>query len=250
MKAIKFSIVIRILIIAVLILIGLNLTPAGDFIRNSFFSIAQPAQSVFWSRAVSIREDSIIEDQQSIELKSQIVRLKEDLKRMEELSIAEEERLFDDFEVSVGLILGKSTENDHLILSSGKNDGISEGDPALSPFGTLAGKIVKVFDDYSHVKLVSHPESEFDGRVLDKEDSLGLITGGEILKMKMIDRNVDLEKGDKVVTNYGSGIYPAGIFVGEINEVRREDAETFQEADINSPLNLNNLRQLLIITDF
>ncbi len=236
--------------ILVAVVILFNFTPAGDFTRNAFLSVSKPLQSAFWSKGVSIQKDNFEEKDPDTRLIAEIAELERQLEEMEELRQALDLEINKDFEVLDALVLGRATENDHLILSRGSNDQVREGMPVISSSRVLVGEVAKSLKDFSYVRLISHPDTNFDGRVLGKDDSLGVIKSEENLIMEMINREADLEEGDKVVTHPGGGIYPGGIFIGEVAEIVRDDAEAFQSVIVDPGFKTRNLEYLFIITDF
>ena len=246
LSRVKIFIVILIIFISVL-----NFTNIGERVNNLYLSINSPVKAGFWSRGVSLRSDNFVDfDRENERLKSEIVRLRRKTEEMNELRKALDLDLHQDYNLTKSRVIGKSTESDSLIISKGSEDGIREGMPVVGSTRSLIGEISSVLKSHSYVKLITHEESGFDGRVQGKEDSLGVIErNGDTLKLGMVDRSADLEEGDMVVTHPGGGIYPGGIFVGEINEVVRDDAETFQSAVIKPAFNPNEFQILFIITD-
>ena len=243
---------VKILIpILVVLIIAFNFTPIGDSVKDLYLSISSPLQASFWSRGVSIRTNQNQDfDFERSAMVSRIVDLERKVSEMEELREALDLELENEFNFLDSRVVGKGVERDYLIIARGSNDGVVEGMPVITSSKNLVGEVVSTLDKFSHVKLISHPETSFDAKVLDKENSLGLIESNDKLNLKMIDRSADIEKGDMVVTYPGGGIYPGGLFIGEIEEVVRDDAETFQSAIIQSGFSPNQFSLLFVITDF
>ena len=226
-----------------------NFTSFGNDFKNLYLSMSSPIKSAFWSRGVSFNIDSL-EDGRDPNLLAEIANLRRKVGEIDQLREALEIDLDEEFDLLSSRVVGVASDNDHLIIAAGLADGVSEGMPVVSSSRSLIGEVVEVLDDFSYVKLITHPEAVFDGRILDKEDSLGVVENDEYLMMDMIDRSADLEKGDIAVTSPGVGIYPGGIFIGEVDEVLREDAETFQSVRINPGFSIEDLQILFIISDF
>ncbi len=226
-----------------------NFTPAGDAIRNFYLSINSPLKSAFWTRGVTLQNESG-ELERSPELLSEISRLRREVDEMEQLREALGLDMDEEFNLLDSRVVSRASEGDYLVIARGSTDGVLEGMPVVTSSKSLVGEVVEALDDFSYVRLISHPESVFDGRVLEKEDSLGVIEGNDQLKMGMINRAADLEEKDMVVTHPGGGIYPGGIFIGEVKQVIREDAETFQSVVISPGFSPKEFQILFIITDF
>lgn len=242
----RVKVLLPVLIVLILVF---NFTPLGDSIKNLYLSMSSPLQSAFWSRGMSFNGNVDNNDYDS-ELLAEIASLRRQLKEMDEMKEALDMDLDEEFDFLGSRVVGKASDSDHLIVSSGEVDGVSEGMPIVNSSKSLVGEVVEVLDDFSYIKLITHSETAFDGRVLEKDDSLGVVESNESLRMNMIDRGADLEEGDMIVTSPGGGIYPAGIFVGEVEEVIREDADTFQSVNIEPGFTPEDLQILFIITDF
>ncbi len=234
----------------VFFLLLLNLTPIGEMAQNSFLSVSSPLISAFWSRGISTHQSIEGEYVDRLQLISTMVNMQRELEEMEDLRTALNLEMDNEFELLDSRIVGKAAENDQLIISRGENDGVLTGMPVVTASRSLVGEVVKTLPDFSFVKLISHPETGFEGKILGKEDSLGVVESDENIFLTMINRETKLEEGDIVITYPGGGLYPGGIFIGEVAEVIRDDAETFQSVRIDSELNPQNLAFLFIIIDF
>jgi rod shape-determining protein MreC len=157
---------------------------------------------------------------------------------------------YQQFKLTDGRVVGKSTESDSLIISLGSNDGLKKGMPVITSSKELIGKVYNVLPDFAHVQLITNKEVSFGAKVEGKDDSLGILKNDDGLSLEMIEREVDLEKGDKIITHPEDGIYPEGILIGEIREVVKDDASAFQSVLVNPAFNPKDIAYLFVITDF
>jgi len=237
------------LLFLIIVILFFNFTGAGDYFRNGFLKISSPLRAAFWSRGISLHPDKIEGSDRDI-LLSEIVRLRRKEGEVDELRTALEIDLSSDFNLVDGRVVGRATEGDQLIISRGREDDIFEGMPVVTSSGALVGEITEALPDFSHIRLITHPDSEFEAEVQDRENSLGVISADNQLRLEMVDREAQIEEGDMVVSFPGGGIYPGGIFIGEIEEVIRDDVEAFQSATINPGFGISDFNILFIITDF
>ena len=64
-----------------------------------------------------------------------------------------------------------------------------------------------------------------------------------------VQKNVDINIGDKVITSGYSDIYPSGLPVGEVAGVY-DDRSSFQKTiNITLPNNLSSFQNVFVITD-
>ncbi|MDA3792848.1 MAG: rod shape-determining protein MreC [Elusimicrobia bacterium] len=111
----------------------------------------------------------------------------------------------------------------------------------------LQGRIDEVLEDYSKVRLITSPEfkaaAEFSG------GKRGIIQGnnGWELTLKYIAPNVILKKGDEVYSSGNGDILPEGLYIGRINNTKKLDFSTGQEAEVELSEYPHNFRYLYVV---
>ncbi|MCX7714706.1 MAG: rod shape-determining protein MreC, partial [Clostridia bacterium] len=66
-------------------------------------------------------------------------------------------------------------------------------------------------------------------------------------KMSFMDKNASVVVGDMVETSGLGGVYPPGILVGRVREIKSDNAGAMQYAVIEPAADLNNLHEVLVI---
>jgi rod shape-determining protein MreC len=135
-----------------------------------------------------------------------------------------------------------------LILGSGTNAGIRPGMAVVANQGVV-GKIIAVSPNASRVLLIDDHNSALDGfdqRTRARGIVAGLVDDGVILKYA--DRSQDIRTGDTIVTSGLDGIFPRGLLVGTIKNVRREGPGLFLGVRIAPAVDFRQLEQVLILT--
>lgn len=258
---VKFGISIVLIVIFFLVL---NLTPAGPEVKNFFYLISSPIQQVFWNAGDKISDFfEIISDIKNLkreneELKLKIqtleaenVALKELKKENELLRGALEIGLEKEFKLTLAEVIGKDISQDFILIDKGSRDGILEGLPVIAQQKVLIGKISDVYRNFSKVLLISNPKSSFDGKIIESE-VFGLIRGKGNLRIlfDLIPKEKEIKEGDLVVTSALGGVFPEGLIVGKISQVKKSDLEPFQMAQIQPGFNIRDLEKLFIITEW
>jgi rod shape-determining protein MreC len=59
----------------------------------------------------------------------------------------------------------------------------------------------------------------------------------------------DVAVGDEVLTSGMGGVFPKGILIGRITSVERKSGALFQEATLQSAVDLSRLEEVLILTN-
>jgi rod shape-determining protein MreC len=138
----------------------------------------------------------------------------------------------------------------YVIINRGSNDGIRRGMPVVTDQG-LVGRVDAVIADASRVQLITDPASTVNVRLQNAEVDASLngsITGD--LNLNLIPQDTALESGDLVLTSGLGGGYPPNLIVGQVGNVRTNDVDLFQQANVQPVVDFNQLQIVLIITNF
>ena len=138
----------------------------------------------------------------------------------------------------------------YIIINRGSNDGILRGMPVVTDQG-LVGRVDAVIADASRIQLITDPLSAVNIRLQssDVEAVLsGSITGD--LSLNLIPQDVIIEEGDLVLTSGLGGGYPTDIPIGQVTNIRKREADLFQEASVQPVVDFSRLSIVLVITNF
>ena len=247
------------IIAAVLAVFSFNLF--GKDVKNFFYRISVPSQSFLWRAGDSI-SDFLTSIVKVGEYKNEAEKLKREnlelLSRISELSNLKSENetlrralgieLQKEYALYFAGIIGKDVSEDSIVIDKGSDDGVVEKMPVITEQKVAVGRISEVYKNYSRVVLISNKSFSFDANIMDK-DITGVVRGSGNLKsyLDLIPRDKDVLIGDEVVSSGLSGIFPAGLLVGRIEKVKRNDIESYQQAEITLDFNLSETTYLFII---
>lgn len=121
-----------------------------------------------------------------------------------------------------------------LTIDKGSDDGLYEGLAVLSGQGTIIGKIDQVSPQNAEVLLTNHRDCRLAAKLTDSEKTSGIVQGdlGLTLKMEFIPQSTELESGTLVVSSGLESSIPAGLVIGRVSEIFKENNELWQEAII------------------
>lgn len=162
-----------------------------------------------------------------------------------------------DFEFETATILSRSATSweASLTLSKGSIHDVEAGDCVIDSLGNLVGVVSKVGVNWCSVITLLDPELEMgalifrtDGAAI-LEGDFGLMPEGK-LKMSYLPDNDQLISGDVVLTSGKGGVYPSGLMVGTVDEVRTEESGMSRYAVLTPAADLDNLTQVFIIKSF
>ena len=116
-----------------------------------------------------------------------------------------------------------------IIVSGGRNIGIKEDTPILDEDSFLAGRVSKVYYDYSEITLINDPDFYITVKI---NDSLGLLRGtlsGD-LKVFYIDNKSDVKSNDKVFAlSYNTH---SDFIVGIVREAKDSKGGFFMDISV------------------
>ncbi|HIS18952.1 MAG TPA: rod shape-determining protein MreC [Candidatus Coprovivens excrementavium] len=138
-------------------------------------------------------------------IKKQNIMLKDELKKIQELSTI-------DGDYVIGRVIVRNLYNflDEIIINVGSNEKIKEGDAVVNSDG-LIGVVYKVLDKTSYVKLLT---SNYNVSV-KIGDLYGNLSQG---KVTLLDKYSEI-KEDTLVYTSGYGKIAEGIYIGKIKKV-------------------------------
>ncbi len=145
-------------------------------------------------------------------------------------------------------IIGESIDNIHQmrLINRGSKHGLKRNFSAILREG-LVGRVQSVTPFQSNLQLIT----DFRSRVpalIQRNRIRGLIYGTQTgLEMRQINRRAKVKKGDRVITSGLGGLYPKGILIGTIVEVRVQPHELFQTASIETAVDLSRMEEVFII---
>lgn len=200
-----------------------------------------------------------IEDENQ-ELKEQIALQEEQLTRLQQLEIQNQELLelldmssrYSQYEKVAANIIAKDPGNwyNSFIIDKGYNDGIEQDMVVISSKG-LVGVIKECGSNYSKVTSIIDDINSISSKSLRTED-IGFVHGDlankGILKMEYIDSEAEIIEGDEIVTSHLSETYPPGIPIGYVTEISLDKNNISKTATILPYVDFKHLEYVLVIT--
>ena len=118
---------------------------------------------------------------------------------------------------------------------------------AVTPLGPV-GKVHRVFDNEASIILLTDVNSAVAVRL--QSTRVGGILEGRgdgSCSLKYVSKTAEVEAGEKVVTSGLDGIFPEGILVGYVSEVKKEGGEMFQVIQVLPAQDLNAIEEVVIL---
>ncbi|MBX4201218.1 rod shape-determining protein MreC [Candidatus Parcubacteria bacterium] len=186
----------------------------------------------------------------------QVASLQDSLKELQHIKEAGENTSADNFTLATVRALGQDTTSDFILIDEGSEQGISENMPVISSTKVLYGKVVKVYNSFSQVMLISNKNSVVDVKIENADAGekpvLGAVkgSGGFSLYLDLVSSDAELAQQDNIVTSGQEGIFPRNLLIGMISTVHKNDAKPFQTADVQPFFDVKNMDNLFVITNY
>lgn len=136
-----------------------------------------------------------------------------------------------------------------VIIDKGKWAGLRLDMPVVNAFGVV-GRVVSVSSNYAKVLLIIDQNSAVDCLVQRSRDR-GMLKGlmSEICKLDYVAKSNDITVGDMVVTSGLGGVFPKGLPVGRILDVKEIPGELFKDIKIRTAVDFSKLEEVLVILE-
>lgn len=193
-------------------------------------------------------------------LKQQIQQLKVEARENQELA-DENKRLRElldlkensEYKVLPAQIIGRDASIwfDTAIINRGSIDGVKLNMPIVVD-GGLVGRVTAVSPLTAQIDLVTRDKSGLGAIVgeLGNSNALGVVRGSgdsELLEMKYVPGYIEVKQGDIVYTTGQDGIYPPGLKLGEVAEVRTGSATVPHQIKVRPSARLSAMQEVAVL---
>jgi rod shape-determining protein MreC len=236
----------------------------GGIIRSSFLAKTENTQKNLWEKGrdfsfffsnlffgQNLKEENEILKKENQRLLSEIIELKEIKEENEELRKALELGLKRKLQFVDAFVIAKEINEDAVFINKGKRDGIKENSIVITPQKALIGRVSKVYNGNSLVKLITHPEVKFNIEIGEsKIEGVAKGNGNFKLLIEKLPKEKEVEINDLIITGRFQKDLPYGLLIGKVKSVKRTDLDPFQKIEVEPFFSLDDLRTVFVITDF
>lgn len=200
-------------------------------------------------RIVNTNKENLYLKKRMEELENDIFQMeetrKENLRLKQMLSYSEELP----YEKIMAKVIGWDSANQFKVLriNKGEQDGIKVMDPVITQKG-LVGYVYRVGYNYADILTILDPNNRVDALV-ERTRTHGIVEGVFNFKcaLKYVNKNEQIEIGDKLVTAGVGGVYPKGIKVGLVSQMDRETSGMTLNLEITPSVDFNKLEEVLVL---
>lgn len=235
--------------------VGITITP----IQNAVTTISDKAGDF---GAIFSEHDKLVSENE--ELKKEIEKLKEQARKGEQASLENEalkgmlgiKEQNPDFVFCPALVVAsdQSGYSYTVTLNKGAVDGIKTRDVVITEDG-VAGYVTEVGTTWCKVTTILDSSCEM-GVMITRTQDIGVLEGDFSLaadglcRVSYLSNEVSLNSGDSVVTSGIGGVFPAGLLVGNVQEIKPETHGISQYAVTSPAVDIAELDNVFVITGF
>lgn len=188
-------------------------------------------------------------------LRDEVTRLRQGMEERleEELACRRLAAIFDfrretGHQMTVASVIGHDSTNlfRTILLNKGDRDGLKRNLAVVTPDGVV-GKIIDVFPRSARVLLLTDRSSGIDAIVQRTRDQ-GVVQGlgAHRCEVKYLSRQAAVTVGDMIITSGMAGIFPKGMRVGEVVDVKR-GGHLLQKVEVTPAVSLDRLEEVIVL---
>jgi rod shape-determining protein MreC len=187
-----------------------------------------------------------------VQLKTQVQELEKDNDDLR--GILGKEESLREYSPIQATVIGRNPDrwNELVTINKGELDGISKNMAVITAEG-LIGKITSTTNFTASVQLLSSmdPNNKISAVVQGEEDSYGLIEGyddkNDLILMKRIPYDKKVKKDSMVITSGFGGVFPQGLPIGTVVDVKIDQNGLNQTAYIKPSTDFYDIKNVMVV---
>ncbi|MDH3493879.1 MAG: rod shape-determining protein MreC, partial [Acidobacteriota bacterium] len=159
----------------------------------------------------------------------------------------------DEYDILTAQIIGRDSSAwfDTAIIDRGSLEGVKLNMPIVVN-GGLVGRVTAVSPLTAQIDLITRDKSALGAIVgeIGQPNALGVVRGEGVregLKMDYVPGYIEVRKGDIVYTTGQGGVYPPGLRVGVITEVRTGSATVPHQIFIRPSAKISAMQEVAVL---
>ena len=220
-----------ILFIISLLIFALDRWGKLNWLKASFSRLNNPVRRILWQKQAKIADEPEITKIQ--DLTGQIAVLQAEKNRLTQENASMRKLLGTalppDWKFTPSHVLG--IKEGIMTLDVGERDGIRSGETVLSE-NLLVGRVQSISPNNCQAELVTAKSLDFKAKTLNSKAEGKMVYDDRLSQLFMTEvlNEYNLIKDEIVVTDGRDGIFPPDLVVGKIAEIRKKEADVYQQA--------------------
>lgn len=208
----------------------------NQYQSTKYFNTSNSVVASIISTSQNIREYFSLRDiNQALASENAALRKKVDQRNqmLSQLDIREikDTAIINRFDYLSAKVINNTTRNykNFITIDKGKSNGLEPGMAAISDAGVV-GKVKSVSEHYAVLISLLNIDNQVSSKI-KRTGHFGTVqwdgTDARIIDLKYIPRHVQLEVGDTIVTSGYNAIFPEGVLIGVVKDVKLNEEAQF-----------------------
>ncbi len=263
-----FGLIILVVVFGIIAGVVNAVNPDVTFIENVVQVVVTPMQKVFTNMGNGISNffgyfSNVDNLKSEIEaLKTENAELKNELEKSEAKALQNDElrkllsmkEAYPELELQAAEVISRDPSNwyNTFVIDKGAVDGVAVNQSVVSVNKSLVGRISEVGTTWARVTTINDPGNAAGAEVV-RSGEYGIVEGDSsqlsegYCRLSYVSKNANIIVGDKVITSGLGGIYPKGLSIGKVLEIRPDMQGISQYAVISPEADIENLKAVLIV---
>jgi rod shape-determining protein MreC len=141
-------------------------------------------------------------------------------------------------------------DQNYIQLNRGSNQGVTDNMAVLNSDGAIVGLTVNVSPNFSQVMTLLHTKSRVPATIKHFNVNGTIEWNTEdprFVLLKGISRDVEVKKGDSVLTSPYSYNFPPGYLIGRVAAIETDKASGFYLLKVRTAVNFNAIQQAFVV---
>ena len=136
-------------------------------------------------------------------------------------------------------------------IDKGTDRGIKKNDAVMTNQG-LVGRVTEVGTNWAKVTSIIDSDSSV-GAIISRTQEIALIDGDMTLaeqgkcRLDYIKSDISIVAGDTIETSGLGGIYPKGILIGTVSEIKNDSSGYARYAIVDTAVDFEKIREVIVI---
>ena len=147
------------------------------------------------------------------------------------------------------LYLSRDPYAHRVFIDRGSVQGIRPGSPVTDDTGVV-GQVTRVHPLLSEVTLLTNPDQAIPVEVVRNGLRAVAFGGGGsgMIELRYMPANAEVQNGDRLVTSGIDGTYPAGLAVGTVVRIERDEERSFARVICKPAAGIDRGRYVLVLS--
>lgn len=222
-----------------------------DYPVETFASITDD-YATFWQQRF-VNQELRQKLESYVLLEEKVKQLEEEVDSLKELNKLDS--VYSEFELISGRVIERSFDswNKVVTINIGTENGVSVDDGVITPKG-LVGRVIAVEKNTATVSLLTSNEDFARVSVTIKTDDdevHGILEQydyqSKLFTLKLLENNRNLKPGSEILSSGIGGVFPKGIYVGEVDSIEVISDGIGLNAYMKSKVNYNDLDYIKVV---